>query len=180
MDVSTPLFFVGFKADAPADTGEERLRQALIGELAYEALMGSSSALYAELYEKGMINKSFSGGYEDYPGCAFLYAGGESDDPRAVRDAILDAASHLAEVGIDEELWRRLKKASYGNRVRGLNSFENICIELAQAYFVGVEYFSFPQVYDMINKKDVEHCIERWVTSQRTALSIVLPGEETT
>ena len=139
--------------------------------------MGASSALYAKLYEQGLINKSFYGGYEDYPGCAFLCAGGESEDPRAVRDAVLQAAAELNESGIDESLWERLKKAAFGSRVRSLNSFENICVELAQAHFAGTDYFSFPQVYDTINKKDVEACIRRWVTTERTALSIVVPGE---
>lgn len=177
MDVSTPLFLIGFKADVPPEDGEGKLRQALMGELAYEALMGSSSALYAELYEKGLINKSFSGGYEEYPGCAFLCAGGESSDPRVVRDAVLDAAGYLCETGIDPALWERLKKAAYGSRVRSLNSFENICIELAQAHFAGTDYFSFPQVYDKICKEDVEDCIRRWVVAEYTALSVVVPGE---
>ena len=177
MDVSTPLFLIGFKADVPPEDGEGKLRQALMGELAYEALMGTSSTLYAELYEKGLINKSFSGGYEDYPGCALLSAGGESEDPRAVRDAVLKAAIELNETGISEDLWKRLKKAAFGSRVRSLNSFETICVELAQAHFAGTDYFSFPQVYDTISRENVEECIRRWVTTDRTALSIVVPRE---
>ena len=175
MEVSTPIFLLGFKAEAPPEDGAGKLRQALAGELAFEALMGTSSALYAELYEKGLINRSFSGGFEDYPGCAFLCAGGESTDPRAVRDAVLSAAAKLGEEGIDEGLWDRLKKAAYGCRVRSLNSFESICVELAQAHFAGTEYFSFPEVYDRLNKEDVEECIRRWAVPERAALSIVHP-----
>ena len=137
--------------------------------------MGTSSALYAELYEKGVLNKSFSCEYEDYPGCAFLCAGGESPDPKAVRQAVLDAAKRMGEEGIDEGLWQRLKKAAYGSRVRSLNSFENICVELAQAHFAGEDYLSFPDVYDRIGKADVEACIRRWVTPERTALSVINP-----
>lgn len=175
MDVSTAIFLLGFKADPPPENGEEKLRQALTGELACEALMGTSSALYAELYEKGVLNKSFSCEYEDYPGCAFLCAGGESPDPKAVRQAVLDAAKRMGEEGIDEGLWQRLKKAAYGSRVRSLNSFENICVELAQAHFAGEDYLSFPDVYDRIGKADVEACIRRWVTPERTALSVINP-----
>ena len=178
MDVSSPLFLLGFKADPPPEDGEDKLRQALTGELACEALMGTSSALYAELYEKGLLNKSFSCEYEDYPGCAFLCAGGESPDPKAVRQAVLDEARRMGEEGIDEALWKRLKKAAYGSRGRSLNSFENICVELAQAHFAGEDYFSFPEVYDRIGKEDVEACIRRWVTPERTALSVVRPRED--
>lgn len=179
MDVATPIFLLGFKADPPPEAGIGRLRQALTGELACEALLGTSSELYTELYEKGLINKSFSSSYDEYPGCAFLCAGGESPDPKAVRDAVMVAVERINEEGINEELWKRLKKAAYGSRVRSLNSFENICIELAQAQFAGTEYFLFPDVYDSISKKDVEECIRLWMTRERTALSVVKPREET-
>ena len=155
----------------------KHLGKRLLG-FALAVLMGRSSALYAQLYEKGLINKSFSCGYEEYPGCAFVVAGGESADPKAVREAIMDGAERIGREGIDDKLWKRLKKAAYGSRVRSLNSFENICIELAQNHFAGTEYFTFPDVYDQIEKTDVEECIRSWMTGERTALSIVYPREE--
>ncbi len=178
MEVSTPIFLLGYKADVPPEDGAGKLRQALAGELAYEALMGTSSALYTKLYEQGLINKSFSGGYEEYPGCAFLCVGGESEDPKAVRQAIAEQVERIGKSGIDETLWKRLKKAAYGSRVRSLNSFENICVELAQGHFAGTEYFTFPDVYDKIAKADVEGYIRRWMTPERTALSVVKAKEE--
>ena len=149
-----------------------------MGELACEALLGNSSPLYARLYREGLINKNFGYGFELYPGCALMAAGGESRDPRAVRDAVLAEGARIAREGVDEGLFRRLKKGVYGAKVRGLNSFENVCIELAQAHFAGVEYLTFPEVFDGISKADVEDCIRRWVTPERCGLAVVRPGEE--
>ena len=177
MEVSTPIFQLGFKAE-PAPAGEEHLRRQLMGELACEALLGNSSPLYARLYSEGLINKNFGYGFELYPGCALMAAGGESCDPRAVRDAVLAEGARIAQEGVDEGLFRRLKKGVYGAKVRGLNSFENVCIELAQAHFAGVEYLTFPEVFDGISKADVEDCIRRWVTPERCGLAVVRPGEE--
>ena len=176
MEVSTPIFQLGFKAD-PAPAGEERLRRQLMGELACEALLGNSSPLYASLYEKGLINANFAYGFEIYPGCALMAAGGESRDPVQVRDAVLAEGERIAREGIDGALFARLKKGLYGARVRAMNSFENVCIELAQAHFAGVEYFRFPEVFDQIQKSDVEDCIRRWVTGARCGLAVVRPGE---
>ena len=162
----------------PAPAGEEHLRRQLMGELACEALLGNSSPLYARLYSEGLINKNFGYGFELYPGCALMAAGGESCDPRAVRDAVLAEGARIAQEGVDEGLFRRLKKGVYGAKVRGLNSFENVCIELAQAHFAGVEYLTFPEVFDGISKADVEDCIRRWVTPERCGLAVVRPGEE--
>ena len=177
MEVSVPLFQLGFKGEA-APEGEGALRQQLLGELACEALLGNSGPLYARLYREGLVNRNFSSGYESYPGCAFLCAGGESKDPEGVRAAVAAEAERIAREGIDPELWERLKKSSYGNRVRALNSFEHICISQAQSFFQGCDFLRFPEVYDSLTREDAQAMIARWVTPERTALSVVRPREE--
>ena len=86
MEVSCTIFQLGYKGDAPKQ-GADGLRQELVAELAAEALLGNSSPLYAKLYREGLINAGFAYGYEAYPGCAILFAGGDSRDPEAVRAA---------------------------------------------------------------------------------------------
>ena len=177
MEVSTPIFQLGCKL-APPEKGQGRLRQRLLGELAWEALLGTSSPLYAKLYAQGLVNNSFSYGYEDYPGCAFLAAGGESRAPKQVLAAVMEEAGRIVREGIDPALWKRLKKAAYGNWVRALNSFEHICVEQAQAHFAGVDYLEFPAVFETIEKGDGEEFIRHWVAHERMALSVVSPKGE--
>lgn len=177
MAVSTPIFQLGWKAD-PAPRGEEHLRRQFLGELACESVFGTSTPLYAKLYSQGLVNQSFSYGYEAYPQCAMLTVGGESRDPRAVRQAIADEVARIGREGLDPALFGRIKKGVYGARVRALNSFENICVGLAQSHFAGEELFRFPEVFAGIGKADVEDVIRRWMTPERTGLSIVFPKEE--
>lgn len=174
MQVSTPIFQLGFKL-RPAEDGAERLRQKLLAELLCEAWMGSSSPLYARLYEQGLINQSFFYGYEAYPGCAFLLSGGESRDPAAVREAILLEAERIVKEGLDTGLFMRLKKAAYGNQVRALNSFEHLCVEQARSYFSGEDIWIFPQMYARIQKEDVERALRDWISEERTAMSVIRP-----
>ena len=114
---------------------------------------------------------------EYYPGCALLAAGGESRDPAAVREAVLDEAARIAREGVDESLFNRLKKGMYGARVQGLNSFENLCIELAQGHFAGFEFLSFPQAFESIQRRHVEEYLKAVVTPERCALAVVRPKE---
>ena len=177
MEVSAPIFHLGWKGDVPVN-GEARLRQELVGELALEALLGSSTPLYAKLYREGLINQEFSYAYEDDPGCAFLCAMGESKDPFAVREAVAGEAARIGREGVDKGLWERVKKGVYGNRVRGLNSFENLCVGQAQAFFAGYDFLRFAQIFESITKEEAEALIENWVTEERTALSVVWAKEE--
>ncbi|MEA4955954.1 MAG: pitrilysin family protein [Pseudoflavonifractor sp.] len=174
MAVSTPIFQLGFK-DSPPKKGEEWLRWELTGNLACEALLGTSTPLYAKLYNDGLVNEGFSYGCEAYPGAAFLCAGGESRDPEAVRAAVLAEAVRLKVEGVDDALFQRLKKAAYGNLVRGLNSFENICVNQAMSHFSGFQYLSFPEAFGRISKADVENCICRAVVEDRAALAVIRP-----
>ena len=176
MAVSAPLLQLGIKGTAAPD-GPAQLRQRFLGELACEALAGSSSPLYRRLYDEGLINSGFYLGYLDYPGCAFLMAGGESRDPAAVRDAILAEGARIAREGLDEGLFQRLKKALYGAYVQSLNSFANLCVEQAKGYFAAQDPWTFPAVYEAMKKQDVEEFLAQWVRPDRTALVVIRPEE---
>ena len=177
MEVSSTMFHLGYKGDIPRQ-GEDGLRQELVAELAAEALVGNSSPLYARLYREGLINQSFAYGYEAYPGCSFLFAGGDSKDPDAVRMAIAAEAERIGREGIDGKLWERLVKGSYGAKVRSLNSFENLCVSQAQAFFQGASFLDFAALYDAITRQEAEQLIANWVVPQRTALSVIRPKGE--
>lgn len=177
MEVATPLFQLGYKIE-PKTEGAAKYRQALLGNLVREAVFGESSPLYAKLYAQGLINKNFATGYEEEPGAAFLAVGGESRDPWAVRAAAEAELERLGREGLDPALWERLKKAAYGCTVRGLNSFENICVGLVQGHFSGEPVFSFPEVYASLTKEEGEAFLRTCLTPERSALAVVEPKGE--
>lgn len=174
MAVSTPIFLIGYKND-PSPRGPEYLRRELTARLACEALFGESSPLYARLYEKGLINRNFGGDFEAMEGCAFVAVGGESRDPDAVREEIQKETLRIGREGLSGELYERLKRAAFGNRLRELNSFDLTCVRMAEAHFHGADYFEFPEIFDGIARADVERYIAENIVPARTAISVVLP-----
>lgn len=178
MEVSTPIFQIGFKGDSVPE-GQDTLRTQRLAELTAQVLAGPSSPLYAELYKQGLINREFDCGCELYPGCVFVYAGGESRDPEEVARRLMEEAERLVREGIDPKLWERLKKAAYGSCVRELNSFENICVGQAQNFFLGADLFAFPEIFDSMTVQEAQNLLKRWITSERMTLSVVRPKEET-
>lgn len=172
-----PQFLVGFKCRA-CENGDELLRQCLIGEMACDILLGDSSPLYHRLYDDGLINGSFGGGFDQLPGIAYLYAGGESTQPEAVSAAILSEAERLGREGIDEAFYQQIRRASFGASLRELNSFENIAVSLADGYFRGFDAFRFPEAYDSISRADIEQFLRENVVEARRAVSIIEPKKE--
>ena len=174
MEVSTPQFLTGFKC-TPAPEGEDYLRMSAIGDMACDILLGDSSPLYLRLYDQGLINTSFGGAFEMMPGVAYLYAGGDSRDARAVAGEIYREAERLAAEGIDEDFYQQVRRATFGEQLRGLNSFENIAVSLTEGYFRGYDPFRFPQVFDSITKDDILTFLRENLREERAVLSEIVP-----
>lgn len=169
-----PTFQLSFKSRDPG-RGEESVRLELIGELAAEMLFGESSPLYMKLYEKGVIDSSFGGGFDTMEGLSMLTVGGDSEDPEAVRQAILDFAKVLVQDGIPEEDFLRMKRSAVGRRIHSMDNFDSLCFRLCAYHFSGFEFFELPGLYADISRQDVLNFIETTVTEQRCSLSVIDP-----
>ena len=176
MEVSSPQFLAGFKC-RPAENGEDFLRQNLLGDMACDILLGESSPLYLRLYGQGLINTSFGGAFETMPGVAYLYAGGDCRDAPAVAAEILKEAERLVREGIDEAFYQQVRRAAFGESLRGLNSFENIAVSLTEGHFHGYDPLRFPQVFDTITKDDITAFLRDNIRPDRAVLSEIVPKE---
>ncbi len=174
MEVAMPTFSLAFKC-APAAPGDEAIRQEMIADLAAEALFGESSALYLRLYEQGLIDSSFGGGFETLEDCAMLCASGDSDRPLAVRDAILAEAVRLTRDGIAQPEFLRMKRSALGRRIRALDSMDGTCFRICAYHFSGFDYFRFPELYRDIGAADVLAFIAQTVTQEKCAISVITP-----
>jgi len=174
MEVAMPMFNLAFKAE-PLESGDAAIRMEMIADLAAEALFGESSELYLRLYEDGIIDSSFGGGFETIDGCALLLCSGDSYEPEAVRDALLSQVQILTETGIPEEAFLRMKRSALGRRIRALDSFDATCFRICAYHFSGFDYFRFPEVYRSIESKEICDFLRRVVTSQRCSLSTIYP-----
>ena len=174
MEVAMPTFTLAFKCECPG-SGEEAIRQEMVADLAAEALLGESSDLYLKLYEQGLIDGSFGGGFETVDGCALFTCGGDSKDPRAVMEAVLARAAEMKDTGIREEDFRRMKRSALGRRIKSLDSFDATCFRLCAYHFSHFDYFLFPAVYRDIQEAEILDFLARAVTQERCALSVIDP-----
>ena len=174
MEVSMPTFSIGFKCE-PAEGGEASLRQEIIGDLAAEILVGESSRLYQRLYEEGLIDAAFSAGLESMKSACLLSAGGDSDHPEEILQAILEEARRIEREGVDSDLFLRLKKSAIGRRTRDLDSFESICYHSCACFFEDLEFFRFPEAYDSVSQQDVQDFLRQTVRPERAAMAVVSP-----
>ena len=177
MEVSMPMFQLGFKSE-PTERGVAAVREEIVGDLAAELLFGEASPLYLRLYEEGLIDSSFGGGFETIEGMSLLTASGDSETPEAVQAAILAQAAELLKTGIDPDDFLRAKRSALGRRIRGLDSFDSTAFRLCAYHLSGFDYFRFPEVYTQVQAAEILDFIRRVVTPERMSLSIINPIKE--
>jgi len=174
MEVAMPTFSMAFKCE-PLGRGTEAIRTEMVADLAAEALFGESSELYLRLYEEGVIDSSFGGGFETIDGCAMLLCSGDSDEPESVRTALIDQAEKIAAEGVEESAFARMKRSALGRRIRGLDSFDSTCFRICAYHFSDFDYFRFPEIFRDISVADIQDFLARVVTRQRSSLSVIYP-----
>lgn len=176
MDVAMPMFAAAFPL--PPLTGDG-VGTELAGDLAMELLTGTSSDCYRRLYDAGLIDDSFTAGCDRFRGVALLAFSGDSRDPDAVLGAICAEAERVCREGVDREALSRLKKAMFGRRVRGLDSFGATCIRLAEAALEGTDYLDFPAQIAAVTAGEVLDLIGR-IRPEAAAFAVIAPKEEDT
>ena len=174
MEVAMPMFNLAFKCE-PVERGDAGIRTEMVADLAAEALFGESSELYLKLYEEGIIDSSFGGGFETIDGCAMLMCSGDSENAGAVRDAVLEQAKKIAKEGIPEKNFLRMKRSALGRRIRSLDSFDATCFRVSAYHFSGFDYFRFPEVYRSIEASEIQDFLNRVVQQERCSLSVINP-----
>ena len=179
MDIAMPAFCLGFKCE-PLDKGDGAIRQEFVADLAAEVLFGESSRLYLQLYEEGLIDGSFGGGFETSDGCAMLNCGGDSNDPQEILPRILAAAETIQTEGIAPETLMRLKRSAMGRRIRDLDSFDSTCFRLCAYRMADFDYFRFPEIYDTITASEILAFLARVVRAERASLAVIEPIKEDT
>ena len=176
MEVAMPMFDLAFKCE-PVGKGDAAIRTEMVADLAAEALFGESSELYLKLYEEGIIDTSFGGGFETIDGCAMLMCSGDSEQPEKVREAVLAQAEKIAREGIPEENFLRMKRSALGRRIRALDSFDATCFRVCAYHFSDFDYFRFPEVYRSIGSAEICGFLNRVVKPERCSMSVIEPIE---
>ena len=117
MEVSMPLFTIGIK-DVPS---EEKVKKHIAIEILLNIILGRSSKLYKDLYNKGIILSQPSLEYEFTEGYAHILITGQATDPNVVFEGFKSEIASLKQNGLDEDEWNRIRKMIYGGYVKEYN-----------------------------------------------------------
>ncbi|TFE24368.1 EF-P 5-aminopentanol modification-associated protein YfmH [Cohnella luojiensis] len=174
LPVSLPKCLFGFKEDP--DEHKDDVRKELASKIMLEALLGSSSALYQQLYDDNLISDGFGQEYNTGPGYAFSIIGGETRDPDELVTQVSEALYEAAKNGISSDIFERTRRKKIGAFLRMMNSPESIASEFTRYRHKGGDLFTLVEVYESLTLEEINERVKEHANPDRRAISIVRSG----
>lgn len=175
LSVGMPVFSFGYKEECktPMRTVKELIEMNVL----LEVLAGETSPLYTSLFEKGLINSSFSKEYFVGNGYEAVIFDGESNNAADVAQEIKAEVENLRTNGFSDERFEAARRSLYGKEIMSYNDIDDVANSMIASCFGGFGVFDALEIYKSVQKSDIEKLLAEKLNEQYSALSIVKSKE---
>jgi len=174
LPVAVPKLMFGFK-EPQILSGEPLLRRQCGTELALEALFGTGSELYQQLYDENLIDDDFGYQATEEDTYAFSTVGGETPEPDRLLEIVREYLRRRIQEGIDEDVFERVRRKKIGAFLRSLNVLEFIANQYTSYRFNGTDLFAVLPMLEQMTVEAVNRRLRDHLTPERMVVSIVEP-----
>ena len=175
MQVSKPLFNIGFKDTDIPESGRERQRKDAGMAILNEMLFSRAGTLYNSLLDAGLITPGMSYGYTISETSAYNSIAGEADDPEAVLEVIRRYLDGIRPEELSKEDFVRGKKVMYAEFVKSFDSPDSIANNLFSFVCEDSELLSYADTLESITYEEVCRLFPGAFRPEATTLSVILP-----
>ncbi len=175
MEVSLPMFMIGYKD--VENSQENRIQKHIAIEILLNMIIGKSSDLYQELYEKGILLSQPDLDYEFADQYAHICISGFTKEPRLVKERIDQTVKQMQENGIDEEHFNRIKKKIYGDYVVEYNSTSETARMFLADNMKQINSFDYIEEFETVTKDYTQTVLNNIFKEENEVLSIVEPNK---
>ena len=173
MSVAIPLLALGIKNDLGGKTGRELLKYEILNVVVCTALLDQSSVLYNKLYEQGLVTEDFDIHYEGATTYAYIYMGGPTPDPQALKEELRQGIALVQQEGISLADLQRIKRKFKGLYSLSFDSQATIANRYVTFFFKGIDFNDYPIILDEITLEDVNNCLRTCFDWSRVAKVII-------
>ena len=172
MQVSKPIFSIGFKDSNIPLNAYERYRRDAGMAILNEMIFSRATSIYSYLYENGIISSpNLDYGYTISKSFAYNFISGEASDPEAILKAIKE---YLGQACLTEEDFKRGKRVMYAEFVKSFDSSESIANTLLSFVGDGAELFEYGRILEDIGFNETKALFEE-LKAMPTAMCAVVP-----
>lgn len=172
MEVSLPLFMIGFK-DNIKDKYNEVVKRHIAIEIILNMLIGKSSNLYNELYKEGYLLSQPDLEYEFGNEYSHVLIGGQSKDPQKVYEKIAEKIQEMKNNDINVQEFERIKKKIYGDYAVEYNNVADIGRMFTSDYIKGINSFEYMDKFKEIDAEYAKQVLKEIFTEDKMIMSVI-------
>lgn len=172
MEVSLPLFMIGFK-DNIKDKYNEVVKRHIAIEIILNMLIGKSSNLYNELYKEGYLLSQPDLEYEFGNEYSHVLIGGQSKDPQKVYEKIAEKIQEIKNNDINVQEFDRIKKKIYGDYAVEYNNVADIGRMFTSDYIKGINSFEYMDKFEEIDAEYAKQVLKEIFTEDKMIMSVI-------
>jgi peptidase M16 domain protein len=172
MEVSLPLFMIGFK-DNIKDKYNEVVKRHIAIEIILNMLIGKSSNLYNELYKEGYLLSQPDLEYEFGNEYSHVLIGGQSKNPQKVYEKIAEKIQEMRNNNINVQEFERIKKKIYGDYAVEYNNVADIGRMFTSDYIKGINSFEYMDKFEEIDAEYAKQVLKEIFTEDKMIMSVI-------
>ncbi|TQR20986.1 EF-P 5-aminopentanol modification-associated protein YfmH [Psychrobacillus vulpis] len=179
MDVQKPKVIFGIKSNNATISGNEMLNFELSMQVAIELIFGRTSAFYQDVYDKGLVDESYSADFSMEQGYGFTMIGSDSPNPetlvKSIKQTILDNTN---EWNFSDEDLKRITRKKIGYFLRALNSIEYIANQFTRYSFNEMNLFDVVPALESLTMEQVKNAFETLKNEETHTIFTIVPFEK--
>ena len=180
MDVQKSKLLYGIKSNNVNITGEEMLNYELAMQVAVELIFGRTSSFFQEVYEKGLIDESYSADFSMEEGYGFAMIGSDTVNPEELGQKIKETITKFAtNWTLEEEDMKRITRKKIGHFLRSLNSIEYIANQFTRYKFNDMNLFDVVPALENLGVEQVKKAFEAFKDENTHTVFKIIPSKET-
>lgn len=172
MPVAAPLWMMGYKDTKAGLFGRDLLKHDMTMGFLWSLLLGPSSQIFNDLYQRGLINERFYGHYSGTPTYGVSVMAGETPHPEQLEAVLTERLAHepLRQSDLD-----RIKKKEIGEFIGLFENLEDLAFAFNAFHFRGIDLDMVPEVLEEITLRDIEEARRTHLSESARAVSVILP-----
>lgn len=173
MEVSLPIFAIGYKDLEGMNNKEEIVKKHIAIEILLNMIIGKSSDLYKELYENGDLFGEPDLDYEFSDEYAHILISGQSKNPNIVKQKMEELVEEYKTNGLNEEHFNRIRKKVYGDYVVEYNNVGDIARMFLADKMKGINSFDYIENYNSVTKDFTEEILKNVFKKENMVMSVI-------
>ncbi len=169
-----PLLYFGVKDNCLSADPLTRMKHASAVDILNDILFCKSSAIFSDLYSRGIINGRFGAEYEHTETYSYSLISAETEHPDAAADAIRTyLADRVRLHDITDAQFARCRRVMYASSVTAYESTEDMALDCLDCTMDGVEQFASVDAMMQITRDDLLSVLDSLYQPDRMTVSVV-------